>query len=149
MSSTGFAATLELRPRASRRAHFALFALHGAVLLLLMATLPPGLPLMLAAVAVGLSWLWLRRHPVFGYGPRALTRLIWHADGAWQLRDAAGREFEATLAGDSHVQRHLLVLRFRLAPWDVRSRVLLGDELPEEQQRRLRARLRGGTAPAR
>jgi hypothetical protein len=113
-------------------------------LLLAMAALEPGLPMAAVGAGIGASWLWLRRHPVFGYGPRALSRLTWHAageGGGWTVQEAGGARFDAALLGDSVIHPRLLVLNFRLKDAGRRTRVLLGDELPEEQLRRLRARL--------
>jgi toxin CptA len=149
MSSPPFDATLELAPRPSLRALAILFWLHAAVLGGLMLALPPGWPMALGAALCAVSWMATRRHPVFGYGPRALVRLTWHADGRWGVQDARGAAHEVRLQGDSLVHEHLLVLNFRLADGARRTRVLLGDELEPEPLRRLRARLRleRGAAP--
>jgi len=141
MSSSPFAATIDLALRPSLRALTWLFWLHAGVLGLALAALPAGAPMVAMAVAVGVSWFWTRRHPVFGHGARALARLTWHADGSWHVRDAAGRQSDAELLGDSLVHDLLLVLNFRLKDGGRRSRALLGDEADEESLRRLRARL--------
>jgi toxin CptA len=141
MSSTPFAATVELAPRPSVRALTLLFGLHAAVLVLLMIALPPGWPMAIGAVPMAVSWLTLRRHPVFGFGPRALTRLTWHVGGAWTIHDASGMALEAELQGDSLVLPYLLVLNFKVRGDGRRTRALLGDELEPEPLRRLRARL--------
>jgi toxin CptA len=135
-----FAATIDLAPRPSMRALQILFVLHALPLALVVIALPPGLPLIGVAFAIGASWLWLRRHPAFGFGPRALSRLTWHDGGGWTLHDAAGAH-AAQLLGDSLVRAPLLVLNFRLDRGGRRSRVLLGDELAPELLQRLRARL--------
>jgi toxin CptA len=141
MSSSGFSTTLELRPRASLRAVAWLTLLHmGAVALAVLSGLPKcaglGMALLLA-----LSWFSLRRHAVFGYGPAALTRLIWHAEGGWTVESARfGRE-QAKLLPGSVLQSWIIVLNFRSEHGARRSRALLGDELDPEQLRRLRARL--------
>lgn len=142
MSSPPFDATIDLAPRPSLRALAFLFWIHTGVLVLALAALKQGLPTAALAVGVALSWLWTRRHPVFGYGPRALARLTWHAQGGWTLHDAAGAQYEAELQGNSLVTDWLLVLNFRLKDGGRRSRALLGDELDDELLRRLRARLR-------
>lgn len=142
MSSPPFDATLELAPRPSVRALTILFALHAAVLALLLLALRPGFGMVLLAAAVAGSWFWLRRHPAFGFGPRALARLTWHADGRWSLQEAGGKRHEAVLEGSSLVHDRLIVLNFELQGGGRRSRALLGDELEAEPLRRLRARLR-------
>ncbi|HUS23379.1 MAG TPA: protein YgfX [Candidatus Binatia bacterium] len=135
-----FDATLDLAPRPSVRALRLLFFLHALPLALAMPVLGGGVRLVAFAVAVLGSWLWTRRHPAIGFGPRALTRLTWHADGHWALHDASGTAQEAVLAGESVVSGPALVLNFQTARGR-RTRILLGDELPEPQLRRLRARL--------
>lgn len=141
MSSPPFDATIDLALRPSVRALTWLFWLHAAVLALALAAVPPGAPMVALAAATGASWFWTRRHPAFGHGPRALSRLTWHADGSWQVGAAAGKPAAAELLGDSLVHDALLVLNFRLEDGRRRSRALLGDEADEETLRRLRARL--------
>ncbi|MGH8029792.1 MAG: protein YgfX [Arenimonas sp.] len=157
MSSPPFDATIDLAPRPSLRALAILFWLHTAILALALVALPPGPPLALLAAAVAVSWFLTRRHPVFGHGRRALTRLTWHADGTWTLHDAAGARFEGELQGSSLVHDWLLVLNFRLegdgrppglesgprhSRKALRTRALLGDEIDAQALRRLRVRLR-------
>ena len=72
MSSPPFDATIDLAPRPSARALALLFWLHAAVLVLAMLALGSGVPLAGFAAATAASWVWIRRHPVFGYGSRAL-----------------------------------------------------------------------------
>lgn len=141
MSSNNFAATIDLNLRASHRAHRYLFALHLLPLALVVFAMPPGWPMTLLAGAFGLSWLWLRRHAAFGFGPEALVRLVWQADGQWLVIDSAGRKSEAELLGHSCVHSLLMVLNFRLKSGERRTRVVLGDELGADPLRRLRARL--------
>ncbi|HUR40202.1 MAG TPA: protein YgfX [Verrucomicrobiae bacterium] len=146
MSSTPSAA-LELAPRPSLRALTILFWLHVGVLVAVLALLRGGPVAAGLAALVAVSWIWSRRHPVFGFGPRALVRLAWHEDGRWTLEDARGQRCEATLLGSSVVHDLVIVLNFRAAG-ATRSRALLGDELSTDEQRRLRARLRQERQPA-
>jgi toxin CptA len=142
MSSSIFDAPVDLALRPSLRALTLLFALHGALAVLIMLALPAGAAMALAALGVAASWFTLRRHPVFGFGPRALTQLTWNASGDWTLRDASGTTQDAELEGNSFVTPYLLVLNFRIRDSKRRrTRALLGDELPPEQLRRLRVRL--------
>ena len=141
MSSASFDATIDLAPRPSARAVIVLFGLHAVPLALMLLSLQPGVLMAGLAFAMGGSWFWLRRHSVFGYGPKALIRLTWHQEGVWTLHQTAGVSFEAELQDNSLVHPLLLVLNFRLKPEGRRTRVLLGDELEEELLRRLRARL--------
>jgi len=141
MSSNSFAATIDLSLRPSHRAHHLLFLLHAAPLALLPFAMAPGWPVALLIAAFAASWLWLRRHAAFGFGERALVRLMWHGDGHWTVSDAAGRKSEAELLEHSCVHARLMVLNFRLATGERRTRVVLGDELGADPLRRLRARM--------
>jgi len=141
-SDTILEGTLDLAPRASLRALTLLMFLHGSLGLVLLLSQSPAWLTLLLLGAIALSWLRLRRHPVFGFGEQALARLTWHAGSNWTLHEAGGATFEARLDGDSLVLPGLLVLNFRCADGARRSRALLGDELDEEPLKRLRARLR-------
>ncbi|HSW13935.1 MAG TPA: protein YgfX [Solimonas sp.] len=141
MSSNSFVSTIDLNLRPSLRAHRWLFLAHVLPLVLLLLSLQPGLPMLLIGGGLGLSWLWLRRHAVFGFGPRALSRLVWQADGQWLVFDHSGRKAEAELLGSSCLHASMMVLNFRLKSGARRTRVVLGDELGADPLRRLRARL--------
>lgn len=141
MSSPAFGAATDLAPRPSVRAIAILFGLHVVVLALALTALRPGGGMAVFAGLVLLSWIATRRHPVFGYGPNALVRLTWHADGTWSVHDRRGARWDAELLPSSLVHDRLLVLNFRLQDGERRTRALLGDELDAEPLRRLRARL--------
>lgn len=145
MSSPGFESTLDLRLVPSRLALRWLYALHMLPLIVIAFAMQRGLAMIVVAAALGASWFWLRRHPAFGYGPRAVVRLMWQPDSGWRIWQQNGVESAVTLQSDTYVQTRLLVLNFRRdkdAPGPRRcSRVLLGDELPADALRRLRARL--------
>lgn len=141
MSSSSFASTVDLSLRSSARAQQLLFWLHVLPLLVLVFGADnPGLMLTAVALGIGLSWIWLRRHPVFGHGARAITRMVWHADGRWTLHQGS-RSLDAELLGSSYVHSALLVLNFREKGGRRHTRVLFGDETAPEALRRLRARL--------
>lgn len=143
------AQTVDLILKPSARAHYGLFWLHAIPLVLLPMAMDLAEPVMLVLVfAIGLSWVWLRRHPVFGYGPRAWTRIVANAEGRWTLERANRERVEAELLGDSTVQSWILILNFRSAEGRRCTRILLGDEAPEESLRRLRARLAAGSGGA-
>jgi toxin CptA len=144
MSSPGFSDTLDLSPRPSAGALRWLTGLHALAIVLIMLADPPRWTGLTMAALLAASWFSLRRHPTFGYGPRGLVRLVWHREGGWTLEDAAGRREEAELSGLSLVQPWIMVLSFKLKSGGRRARVLLGDELPPELLRRLRARLLAG-----
>lgn len=144
MSSGSFASTVDLALRPSARAHGWLFALHALPLVVLPFALGSGLPLMTVAFAIGLSWVWLRRHPAFGHGPKALQRIVWRADGGWSVTRQGSAPREAELRGDSTVWSAAMVLNFDVEGGGRATRILLGDEADGETLRRLRARLAAG-----
>lgn len=140
MSSNSFAGTVELRLRPSVRALQVVFVLHILAVGLVPFAMAPGKPMLALLLAFAGSWLWLRRHPVFGFGLRAIDRVVWHADGAWSVR-IGGELRDATLQDSSYVHPRLLVLNFKLADGSRRSRALLGDEADPSLLRQVRARL--------
>ena len=142
MSSTGFNTSLDLSLRPSVRAVVVLAMLHVAGIALAMLAGPPKWAGLLMALLFLLSWFSLRRHPVFGYGPKALNHLIRHAeDGRWTVESAGGARDDAELLGSSVAQSWIIVLNFRLEDGTRRSRAVLGDELDADTLRRLRSRL--------
>lgn len=145
-----FDETLELAPRPSARAVIALFWLHTLPLVLVMASPLDGKAMAALALVIGASWLWLRRHRAFGFGPHALVRLRWPPAGPWALENPAGEAVAGHLAGSSVVVGPVMVLNFTLDGGGRRTRILLGDELDDEVQQRLRARLsaRAASPPA-
>lgn len=143
MSSASFASTVDLALQPSYRGLRAVFLLHLIPLLLLPLALR-GWPLVLVAGGFALSWLWLRRHPALGLGPAAITRLVWPAEGPWTLYRSGRAPVAASLLDSSYLHPRLLVLNFRLDNGSRLTRVLLGDEAPEDLLRRLRARLSAG-----
>ena len=141
MSFSAFSTSLDLKLRPSVRAVVWLSALNMAAVALVVLSNPQKYLGLGMALLFLLSWLTLRRHPAFGYGPRALTHLIWHAEGSWTLESVSGGRQEAELLGGSVVQSWIIALNFRLENGRKRTRVLLGDELEADALRRLRARL--------
>lgn len=145
MSSNNFESTVDFSPRPSLLALKLLFLLHVGPVVLLPLAMESGTPMLVILGVFALSWFSLRRHPVFGYGPKALTRLTWHApeDGqrGWTLHTTSGAQIEAQLRGDSYVHPRLMVLRFSGNDARTYTRVLLGDEADADTLRRLRARL--------
>lgn len=145
MSSNAFSATIELQLRASLRGMQLVVGLHVLAASLSMVARPPDhLGLLLSRLLL-VSWFSLRRHPLIGFGPRALSRLIWHADRPdWRIETTAGAVADATLLPSTVVTRFVIVLNFQLADGRRRSRALFGDEADPELLRRLRARLKAG-----
>lgn len=141
--------TVDLLLKPSARAHQWLFWLHALPLVLLPMAMSLSEPVMLALVfGIGLSWVWLRRHPAFGYGPRAWVRILAHSEGRWTLESAMRERVEGALLGDSYVQPWILILNFRGADGRRCTRILFGDEAEDEALRRLRARLAASTGEA-
>ncbi len=140
------AATLDLRLAPSLRALGVVMVLHVAAIGLTFAAQPPKMVGLVLALLFLVSWLSLRRHPVFGYGPRALRRIVAHGDGNWTVESARATEAAELLPG-AFVHAGLVILRFKSPSGAVRARTLFGDELPPEQLRRLRARLLLGEKP--
>jgi toxin CptA len=145
MSSSGFESTLDLRLAPSRRALRWLYVIHIVPLAFIPFAMQPGPLMLVIAAAFGGSWFYLRRHRAFGFGPRALSRVLWQPGIGWRVWQSNGGEAAATLHAGSYVQARLLVLNFRYldggAAGRRNSRVLLGDELPDDSLRRLRALL--------
>jgi toxin CptA len=133
---------LALKP--SARAHHLMFWLHVLPLALLPMTMESGPWMLLVAFAIGASWLGVRRHAAFGYGPRAIAHIQADAQGRWSIANAAGTRLDVEPMGDSVVLSWLLVLNFRGQDGRRRTRVLFGDEASEEALRRLRTRLAAG-----
>ena len=139
-------AALDLALRPSARAHHLLFWLHVLPLALLPAAMESGPWMVGVAALIGVSWLSVRRHAAFGYGPRAIARIAMDPEGGWSIANVHGTRLEAELLGDSVAWSWLLILNFRDADGRRRTRVLLGDETTPEGLRRLRARLGAGVS---
>jgi len=136
-----FETTVDVSLRPSLKLLKWLSTLHVLPLALIPFAMQPGLPMALLIAALALSWFSLRRHAVFGYGRRALRRLVWQADGRWSVYEAADRPLSAELETGSLRHPRLLLLRFRLDGGGHRTRLIGGDEADPELLRRLRARL--------
>lgn len=136
-----FETTVDVSLRPSLKLLKWLSTLHVLPLALIPFAMQPGLPMALLIAALALSWFSLRRHAVFGFGRRALRRLVWQADGRWSVYEAADRPLSAELETGSLRHPRLLLLRFRLEGGGHRTRLIGGDEADPELLRRLRARL--------
>lgn len=134
-------ASIELRLKPSLGALQLVFLLHLLVIVMLPLALPPGAVMLSLLAGVAASWFWLRRHPVLGFGPRAITRLVWHGDGGWSLYRGE-REIQASLLDRSLVHPRVLLLQFRTPEGQRLSRLIVGGEAEAEPLRRLHARLR-------
>lgn len=135
MSQDAYASPLVLEPRRSRYLFIYLFMVHTMALVVLAA--PINLPLLLRfgiAAAVIISFIrQLGRLPP--------QRLVWEADGEWQLIYADGNVSTGQLRPDSYVSTLLVVLCFRLQSGGSSSVAILPDMLDPQSMRRLRVRL--------
>ncbi len=143
-SSLDSAPTIELKPQPSYGALRGLLALHAVPLACIPLLLDDGWLILVLAGAVSASWLYVRRRPALGFGPRALTRLMLHGDGGWILEDGTDMRQSAELLGSSRVLANIVILNFRLERGGRRSRILFGDEVGAGSMRRLRSRLFNG-----
>jgi toxin CptA len=140
VSSGNFESTVELRLGPSRKALMWALWVHALPAAALPFAMAPGIVMVILAALIALSWVGLRHHPALGFGPRALSRLQWNAEGEWTVwRGAASTP--AQLLDNSVVHPQLLLLRFRLPDGKTANRLILGDETAAELLRRLRARL--------
>ncbi len=135
------ATTVELRLLPSVRLLKIVSTLHMLPLVALPFAMQPGLAMWALIAAFAGSWLWLRRHPAFGFGKAALVRLTWHEDDRWTVHQANGVQHTARLRPDSSRHPQLLILRYALQDGGTRTRLIAGDETDPESLRRLRARL--------
>lgn len=135
------ATTVDLRLVPSVKLLKIVSTLHLLPLALLPFAMQPGPAMWAVIAAFAGSWFWLRRHSAFGFGPRALVRLTWHADDSWTIHEASGQQHAATLKPDSSQHPQALILRYALKAGGSRTRVIAGDETDAESLRRLRARL--------
>jgi hypothetical protein len=73
---------------------------------------------------------------------QGLARVIWAADGTWGLWDAGGAKATGTLRPDSRVTARLVWLHWNLESGGERTLLLIGQDLPTSERRRLVVRLR-------
>ncbi len=135
---------LELPLKSSARAHQLMFWMHVLPLALMPMAMEAGALMVGVALAIALSWVGVRRHAAFGFGPGAIVRIAVDPDGRWTIQNPAGKRLDVSLQGDSVVWSWLLILNFRGEDGRRRSRVLLGDEAEPDALRRLRTKLASG-----
>ncbi len=141
MSSPASASTLDVKLRPSRRALQWIYLMHFVPLVVLAFSMRANATTMLIAAGFAVSWWWLRKHPAFGFGRKAITRLVWQPTTGWQLHDASGRAQRAVLHKCTTIGRNIIVMNFKPQGALMRARVLVGGELADEPLRQLRARL--------
>ena len=93
--------------------------------------------LLALAVAIAASWASLRRHPVWGFGPKAIRRVRRDAAGQWRIT-VGDREFDVELQSSSRAHPLVILLCYQSerGRW---SRLILSSDIDPEAHRRLRA----------
>jgi hypothetical protein len=94
-----------------------------------------------AAGGVGVIALGLWRAGWIGAGQR-IVGVQWLADGRWLLADCHGSAIPAKLSTDTRLAGDAVWLRWNTAPGRRRSMLLVRGDMPAEQLRALRVRLR-------
>lgn len=138
---------LDLRLPASFSALQWLMIVHVLALVLILMASEQGQASVVLAAAIGGNWLWLRRHPIFGFGPRALRQVLWSHDQGWQIARANGELVAARLLPSSTVLPMMVVLHFATERGRHRRAVLPGD-LSKDLYRQLRVRVLESQADA-
>ncbi len=139
-------AALDIVLKPSALAHQLMFWLHVLPLGLMPMAMETG-PLMVGvAFAIALSWVGVRRHKAFGFGPAAIVRITVDPEGRWAIQNPSGKRLDVELQRDSVIWSWLLILNFRDSEGHRRSRVLLGDETAPDALRRLRTKLAEGAS---
>lgn len=129
---------LSLSPSAS--ALRLLFWLHALTLILVVVAVPAKLPMLGLTLLIAVHWFWCRRHPSFGYGPRALRRLQWNEQQGWALALEGQTPVAAELDASSSVHHWLTVLRLRRGR-RVFTRIILPGDLADASARQLRVQM--------
>jgi hypothetical protein len=148
MSSTSSPAlTIDVRARRAERVVALGVSALAAFAPWLMTELTAGAA-SVAAVATGALALWGFRRAGWLGGGRSIARITWTSERRWIL-EAGSRASEATLTSGTRVGRTVLWLQWR-TEGDLRRTLLLAwGDLPDEELRRLVARLRiEGARPA-
>lgn len=135
---------LDVVLRPSARAHHLMFWMHVLPLGLLPMAMETGTWMVAVAFAIGLSWVRVRRHAAFGYGPAAIVRVAVDPEGRWSIQNPGGTRLDVTLQRDSVLWSSLQILNFRGPDGRRRTRVLVGDEAEPDALRRLRTKLAAG-----
>jgi len=135
---------LDVALKPSARAHQLMFWMHVLPLALLPMAMETGAWMVGVAFAIALSWVRVRRHAAFGFGPAAIVRIAVDPAGQWSIRNPAGTRLDVNLQRDSVLWSALQILNFRGPDGKRRTRVLLGDEAEPDALRRLRTKLAAG-----
>jgi hypothetical protein len=142
--SAASAPPVDLVVRPSRLLAGSIFLAHALALgAAAYAPLPPVLLAAAGATVVTSFIVLFRRHAML-LGRQAVRRLVWSADGRWELTDGEGATHPCTLLPEPTIGPPLTILRLADAAGRTRVLLLLPESAEREQLRRLRARLRLG-----
>lgn len=130
---------INLVPRPSRRLIVLLTLLHIAALLVLPLLMAPLLLLLVIALFVIGSWLYSLKRHVFASGIR---EIVCDVEDQWVIVMNDGKQFSATLNGDTVVHPWLVILSLKPATGLSKRIVLLPDSLDKTTFRRLRVILK-------
>jgi len=122
-------------------AMFLLLTHAGAVLLISLLLLPPGVIFVLAGAVVVSLYSNLRRF-VGLRSKFSIVEAVWDSDGEWMLLSAHGEAMPAALLPNMTMYSALVMLHFRLLEArGTRSLILTRDSLDRKTFRHLRVRL--------
>lgn len=140
MSGTGFNAASRIVLQPSRRLRQALIAAHAGIAVLAWCALPAPFAAVLVALASALHCVqWLGELARAGEG---IESVLLDSAGRWWVQCPAGQRVAARLTARALVLPFILVLPLRVASnRRVLRLVLLADNVPPDDFRRLRVRL--------
>ena len=140
MSGTGFHAAIRIVLRPSRRLRQVLIALHAGIAALAWCGLPaPPAAALVALASAAHCAQWLAALARAGAGIEAV---LLDSAGRWWVQYPGGRRVAACVTARALVLPFILVLPLRVAPGrQVLPLVLLADNVPPDDLRRLRVRL--------
>lgn len=128
----------QLKP--STTALSALMLLHAGALVLILMAAPESTAQLILGGGVGLSWIWSRRHPVFGFGRQAVRGIRYSDEDGWSVWTPRHEWQPAQLLPASQAHPLLSVLQFQTEQGRQRRAVIRGD-LDAEAFRQLRVRV--------
>lgn len=121
----------------SNRLVCALHALHLVVILCLLFSPIPWVPIVILLAMVSLSW----RVVVVRYRVASVCSAIWQADDRWSLTGVDGSKMSPRRFRPVYLSSWLTVVAFKTDRWKPLYLVLLTDNTDPEQYRQLRVRL--------
>ncbi len=148
MSSSGFAPCRVFELRRSPRLALALGALHAAATAALLAAQLPVLLKLAAIAAVVVSARQAHHTHALRTAHRAVVRLVRRDTGDWVAERRDGTAFIGTLASDSVIHRHLVVVGIKDG-WRTLFTPVPADALSADEHRRLRVWVKWQPPPSR